>query len=77
MKFVYYYFRFINTPDERSENYPLHIAAEGGSESVIEELLKAGANVLAINKEGDTPVHVVARNKNNIFNVFFSSFHHE
>jgi hypothetical protein len=41
-------------------NTPLHLAAEGGHESVVQLLLNHRANVNAKNQHGNTPLHVAA-----------------
>lgn len=40
---------------------PLHVASSEGSCGVLEALLEAGANVLARNSNGDTPLHCACR----------------
>lgn len=42
-------------------NTPLHLAARYGNKDILEELLKAGANVAAMNDEFQTPLSVAKR----------------
>uniref|UniRef100_A0A672H784 Uncharacterized protein n=1 Tax=Salarias fasciatus TaxID=181472 RepID=A0A672H784_SALFA len=39
----------------------LHLASSSGHREVVEELLKAGADVNLQNNVGDTPLHIAAR----------------
>ena len=43
-----------------SGDTPLHIAAAGGYDGVAQLLVKNGANVNAVNKEGWTPLHAAS-----------------
>jgi ankyrin repeat protein len=55
----------INVNEEDSEGrYPLHLAARNGSVEGVEELLKAGAKIDAIDTDLQTAAHVAARRGN-------------
>ena len=49
-----------------SHQTPLHLAAEGGSESVMQLLLKSGARVNSTDGSGKTPLHVAAKSGNTV-----------
>ncbi|WP_264686558.1 MULTISPECIES: ankyrin repeat domain-containing protein [unclassified Wolbachia] len=40
---------------------PLHLAAEGGNESVVRALIACGADVNAQNNDGHTPLHFATK----------------
>ena len=54
----------INTIDKKGLT-PLHSACIGGRLNIIELLINKGAFVRAMTDDGDTPLHYLARNKEN------------
>ncbi|XP_014217378.1 serine/threonine-protein phosphatase 6 regulatory ankyrin repeat subunit B-like [Copidosoma floridanum] len=50
---------------------PLHFAVEYGSESVVEMLLKYGADVNIENRDGYTPVHLAVSARLDFIKIFF------
>lgn len=44
--------------DERNGNQPVHIAAQNGHIDIVRMLHKKNANVNAVNKKGNTPLHM-------------------
>ena len=52
----------INTRNKGNEATALHIATEGGYRDLVKALLQAGASANDETKQGNTPVHIAARN---------------
>jgi ankyrin repeat protein len=56
--------RDLVTAKDEDGDTALHLAAAGGQRDVCELLVKAGANVSAVNKLGQLPVHLAIASKN-------------
>ena len=50
-----------NTKEKFSLRTPLHKACYFGHSNIVEYLLECGADVDAIDVEGDTPIHIAAQ----------------
>jgi ankyrin repeat protein len=48
---------------EKEGYYPLHLAAHTCNASIIDLLIKNGADINSLNKEGETPLHVSVKTK--------------
>ena len=45
----------------------MHMAAQGGNVSVLNVLLSQGADLMALNNEKDTPLHIAVRHRHGEF----------
>ncbi|XP_023319308.1 receptor-interacting serine/threonine-protein kinase 4-like [Trichogramma pretiosum] len=61
----------LKDPWPASGDSPLHLAVEDGNRSLIELVLKRGANVNSSNIYGMTPVHIIASTENEDLATFF------
>ena len=52
----------INSRNKVNEATALHIATDGGYRDLVKVLLQAGASTNDETKQGNTPVHIAARN---------------
>ena len=51
----------VSTKRVSDGNTPLHLAAMAASTTLVDVLLKAGADEMAVNDKGETPIDVVER----------------